>query len=78
MSWRDFGRVVFGSSQPAHQPSVPSTRDLEKLRKQTAKQNARAAEETAGRRRRHRALVAEKGDAAGIPFEKEKRFGRRS
>ncbi|WP_327345918.1 hypothetical protein [Streptomyces europaeiscabiei] len=80
MSWRDLGRVVFGSSQPTHQPSVPSTRDLEKLRKQSAKRNAKEAEQAAGRRARHRASVLRNGDAGdGTKFAfEEKRFGRRS
>ncbi|WP_405893789.1 hypothetical protein OG272_16050 [Streptomyces sp. NBC_00104] len=53
MSWRDIGRVVFGSSQPTRQPSVPSTRDLEKQRKQNAKEAAASA----ARRKKHRDRV---------------------
>lgn len=52
MSWRDTGRVIFGPSQPTHQPSIPSTRDLEKRQKQRKKEAAASAA-----RRNHRARV---------------------
>ncbi|MGW4731783.1 hypothetical protein ACWEQC_21915 [Streptomyces shenzhenensis] len=51
-----------------------STRDQEK----NARRRQKEAEQAAGRRRRHKALVVQKGDGAGIPFDKTKRFGRRA
>ncbi|MDQ0961973.1 hypothetical protein QFZ66_005851 [Streptomyces sp. B4I13] len=59
-------RAAFGGG-PRYTPAVSRyapTREQDK----NAKVRAKEAEQAAGRRRRHRAAVAKKGDAAGVRF----------
>lgn len=49
----DIGRAAFGRGQPAPRPSIPSTRDLEKRRRQREKEDAASA----ANRRKYRARV---------------------
>lgn len=53
---------------PSYTPA-PSPYASTKQRSKVNKRRAKEAVQAADRRRRHRARVAKKGDAAGIPFD---------
>lgn len=65
MSLGDRMRNALGGGGPARLPAGASTKQIEKFKKQKAKEEAASK----ARRGRHNVAVQRYGDAAGIPFD---------